>query len=239
MKARNNKLLSGLPLLLIVLLSTLGAAYAAWTDTIRVNLRAEMGSLTLAFDYKEPPSYVEYYLDPATGQLVEGEWEGKDVASGRAYCADLITDEHTGKKGYKRLIIEISNAYPCYHGHTTFILRNIGTVPIYIARFIITGEKRDSTGRKIYDLLWYDPDGDYIGDLYEDVNGNGIVDAGDIKVINLVITNDLPWQLDPCHRNKLEMDLHFKQEAEECHTYIITVEVVGVQWNKLDEYLGG
>ncbi len=215
----------------------LGAVYAAWTDTIYIEATAEMGSLTIAFDYLEPPEYHEYYL--VGDQLLKGEYEGKDVASGLAYYDELIVDEHTGKQGYRKLIIEITNAYPSYRGHTTFILHNIGTIPLYVIGFDITGEKRDAAGNKIYDLLWHDPNGDYIGALYEDVNGNGEVDEEDIEVINLNITNMLPYQIDPCRKHKLEMDLHFKQEAEECHTYVIFVQVKCVQWNKLSEYLGG
>jgi len=37
---------------------------------------------------------------------------------------------------------------------------------------------------------------------------------------------------DPCNTNKAEIDMDFKQDAEECHTYTIEVEIVAVQWNK-------
>ena len=231
MKTRS-KLMGGLPLLLIVLLSTLGVAYSAWRDTVVIEGTVEMGSLTLAFDYVEPPSCAEYHWDPEHTHKIPGEYGGKDVGSCSAAYEEEVEDPHTGKKGFKRLEINITNAYPQYIVHTTFKLHNIGTIPLCITGYNITGEKRDATGVKIYDLLWYDPDGDYIGSLYEDVNGNGVVDDGDIEVINLEITNSVPYQIDPCDTNKAEIDLEFKQEAEECHTYIITVEVVAVQWNK-------
>jgi len=229
--------MGGLPLLLIVLLSTLGVAYSAWRDTVVIEGTVKMGSLTLAFDWEEPPECHEYYRDPLTGKLIKGEYGGKDVGSCDAWYEDEIQDPHTGKKGFKRLVISITNAYPHYIVHTTFLLHNIGTIPLCVKGYNITGEKRDSTGAKVYDLLWYDPDGDYIGSLYEDVNGNGVVDDGDIEVINLEITNEVGWryQIDPCRTHKAEMDLEFKQEAEECHTYIITVEVIAIQWNKVEE----
>jgi hypothetical protein len=202
-----------------------------------------MGSVTLAFGNMppiEPPKCTEYYIDPDTGELVEGEWLGKEVGDCDTRYEDRIVDVHTEKEGYKTLIIEVSNAYPQYRVHTTFRLHNIGTVPIEICKYVITGEKReghDPEGAVVYDLLWDAPDPDYpwIGDLWEDVNGNGIIDDGDLHVINLEITNSLPYQIDPCHDNKAQIDMDFKQDAEECHTYTIHVEVVGIQWNKVAE----
>jgi len=219
-------------LALALALGLTGAGFAHWSDDVQIEGTVEMGSLTLAFDYVEPPSCQEYYRDPATGALVEGEWLGKEVGDCDAWFDDYMEDVHSGKRGYKTLYIAITNAYPQYIVHTTFKLHNIGTIALDITEYIITGEKRDSTGAVVYDLLWYDPDGDYIGSLYEDVNGNGVVDAGDLEVINLEITNALPYQIDPCKTNKEEIDMEFKQDAEECHTYTIHVSVVAIQWNK-------
>ena len=227
--------LAAILLLMAMMLSSLGLVYSAWTDTLLVEGTVNMGSLTLAFDYKEPPECHEYYLDE-DGQLQKGEWEGKDVGSVSCRYEDLIEDPHTGKKGYKTLVIVVDNAYPQYIVHTTFLLHNIGTVPLSVYKYNITGEKRDSEGNLVYNLLWYDPNGDYIGSLWEDVNGNGVVDPGvDKEVINLRITNALPTQIDPCRTDKREIDMDFKQEAQECHTYIIRVTIMAVQWNKVDE----
>ena len=68
--------------------------------------------------------------------------------------------------------------------------------------------------------------------FWEDVNGNGVIDAGDLEVINIEITNHIPYQIDPCNTNKAEIDMEYKQAAEECHTYTIHVSVVAIQWNK-------
>jgi hypothetical protein len=228
-----DKRIAVLPILLILALSLVGIAYAHWDDTVQIEGTVEMGSLTLAFDYVEPPLCQEYYLDPVTGALVPGEWLGKEVGDVDCWYDDLIEDEHSLKLGYKTLYIEVFNAYPQYIVHTTFKLHNIGTVPIKICEYDITGEKRDSTGALVYYLLWYDPDGNYIGSLWEDVDGDGNVDpAVDKEVINLEITNAVPYQIDQCETNKAQIDLEFKQDAQECHIYTIHVTVVGVQWNK-------
>lgn len=223
-----------LPIVAILMLSIAGVAYSAWTDKVLIEGTVKMNSLTIAFDYEEPPFCREFYKD-ANGQLVEGEYKDKDVGSCEAWYDELVVDEHTMKPGYKMLYITIDNAYPQYFVYTTFIINNTGTVPVFIYGYVIGGEKCDKDGNVIYDLLWHDPDEDWIGGLYEDVNGNGVVDDEDILVINLELVDQLPNQIDPCHVNKQEIDIDFKQEAEECHTYIIQIEILAVQWNKLTE----
>ena len=226
-----NKKLAAIPLLIAIALSVFGFVYAHWSDMVYIEGTVKMGSLTLAFDHVEPPDCDEYYWNDTYNKL-PGEYLGKDVGNCSAWYSGYVYDEHSEKWGWKTLNILVENAYPQYIVHTTFKLHNIGTIPIDICNYTITGEKRNATGAVVYDLLWYDPDGDWIGSLYEDVNGNGVVDAGDLEVINLEITNAIPYQIDPCDTNKAEIDLEFKQNAEECHTYTIHVTVVGIQWNK-------
>ncbi len=232
------KRLAALLLLVAIGLSALGYVYAAWTDIIYIAGYVEMGSLTLAFDWFEPPICLEYHEDPDTGVLVLGEWLGKDVANCYAeYNPDsYVDDPHTEKWGYKEMNIFVYNAYPQLWVNTVFIVHNIGTVPIMLADFEIVGIKTDSDGNWVYDLLWYDPDHDGEGGIYEDVNGNGLVDDLDVEVINLRVVNGFPIQLDPCNTNKMEIDMHFKQEAQECHHYFLTVHIIGIQWNKYHEY---
>jgi len=218
-----SKLLGITPLMLVVMLSIVGVAYSHWMDSITIEATVNMGSLTLAFDSYEPPACLEYH--EVDGELFPGECEGKDVGKCEAWYEDSVTDDHTGKSGYKTLVINITNAYPQYIVHVVFVVHNIGTIPIDLAGFNITGEKRKGD-KKICDLLW---DG---SGLWEDLNKNGVIDTGDKEVINLSITDNMPFQLDPCNKNKMEIDFEFKQEAEECHTYIIVVTIYGVQWNK-------
>ncbi len=220
---------------LVIALSLTGAGFAHWSDSVQIEGTAEMGSLTLAFDYVEPPLCQEFHWDPTHTSKIPGEYLDKDVGDVDCWYADYVYDVHSEKEGYKTLNILVTNAYPQYIVHTTFKLHNIGTIPLDITQYNITGEKRDSTtGDVVYNLLWYDPDGDWIGQLWEDVNGDGVVDTGgpDLMVINLEITNALPYQIDPCNTNKAEIDLEFKQDAEECHTYTIHVDIVAIQWNK-------
>jgi len=237
-----NKLIGSIPLITIVLLSLLGYTYSAWKDEVVISGTVEMGSLTLAFSTRESPTCSEYYLNPnPPPERIEGEWGGKDVGECNAYYDpdSLITDEHTGKQGYKVLIIEVKNAYPEYMVHTTFVIHNIGTIPIMVYGLDFSGEKRDSEGNLVYKLVaksWIDQYGHIIGEVYEDVDDSGDVSPGDILIINLRVINKFaPLQLDPCDEEKMEIDLHFKQDAEECHTYILKFSLLGVQWNKFKE----
>jgi hypothetical protein len=223
-------------MMIAISLSMVGYAYAAWYDMVYIKGHVEMGSLTLAFDYVELPECTEKHWNEDHTQKIPGEYKEKDVGDCDAWFEEEITDEHSGKPGYKKLVIVVDNAYPQYIVHTTFKLHNIGTIPIHIVEYEITGAKYDSTGAQVGVLYWVDPDEDFIGGLFEDRDGDG---APDTEVINLEITNDLQYkQIDPCNTDKQEMDMDFKQEASECHTYKIWVTVWGIQWNKVYEWEG-
>ena len=233
-----SKKIAAMGLLIAIMLSIFGVVYAHWSDMATIDGVVEMGSLTLAFDDVEPPICTELYENPNPPPLLlEGEWEDKEVGDVDCWYEDYFQDVHSLKWGYRTLIIEVTKAYPQYYVHTTSILHNIGTIPLFLYGIAFEGEKRDYTGAVIYDLLWYDPDGDLIGEIWEDVDDNGEVDpAVDILVINLKVQNqEFPLQIDPCNKEKMEVDMDFKQEAEQCHTYTIRIKLLAVQWNKLDE----
>lgn len=227
-----------LPLVLIMVLSTLGIAYAAWTDYVLIEGEANMGSLTLAFDYDEPPICTEFHRRPDTG-LIPGEYLGKDVATSVARYEDIVYDYHMDKYGYKRMIIDITNAYPCLYVYTTFKLHNIGTIPLSIYEYVFSGGKYDKAGELIYDIL-FERTGAETYELYEDINDNGIVDDPDVAVMwaSIPFLTQYP-QIEPCESYKTEIDFHFLQPAQQCHTYRIVVRVGAIQWNKLYEVSEG
>jgi hypothetical protein len=240
-----NKKIAAIALIIAIALSAVGLIYAHWSDTAIINGEIRMGTLTLAFDVYEAPYCIEYYHNPIPGGLPEwlpGEAEDKNVGSAVASYdpASLIYDVHTGKPGFKTVVVEIENAYPQYSVHTITMAHNIGTVPLYIYGISLVGEKKNSTGDHIYYLIMNTTilaDGHIAGDIWEDVNANGVVDpAVDINVMNLlVVDTQFPLQIDPCHSEKCEIDIDFKQEAEMCHTYTLNFQLLAVQWNKLSE----
>jgi len=230
----NRNKLVAICLMMAISLSMIGYAYAAWTDLVTIKGTVAMGSLTLAWDDFEPPLATEWHVDPVTGSLVVGEYLDKDIAYAEAYW-DLdseVYDEHSDKYGYKSFWILVENAYPQLYVRTTYVLHNIGTIPVMVYGLEITGVKEDHTGAFVCDVI-YDP---ALMGVFEDYNGNGVKDPEENVVINMEWVNGVfPYQLEPCTINKGEFDMDFKQEAQECHTYILHVRVLGVQWNKLYE----
>lgn len=195
-----------------------GVGYAHWSDEVYIEGQVEMGSLTIAFDPDEPLVPVEV-----------PEHLGKDVGSADQYYDEtsLVTDEHTGKSGYKTMIIEIHNAYPCYEVHFPSIkILNIGTIPAHFVEIVVTGH--DVTDDEPLTFEWKEGFQYEKGDFKDDVDGDGVLE----NIINVEIVNFVCNQLDPCHDTKGEVDFHFKQDVEECHTYTFEITIVAVQWNK-------
>jgi len=230
MKAKN----AALPLVIAVILSTLGIAFAAWTDQVVITGTAKMGTVTLAYVYGEPPLCTEYHDYNETGLLVVGEYLNKNVSDSSAWYSEEITDTHTEKKGFKQLNILIDNAYPSLHVFTTYKLHNIGSIPIEVYGFNFSAQKFNKSGDWICDLV---ADSISITEslLYEDYNGNGRKDTGEEYVMWLRMEDSFPFQLDPCHKQKREFDIHFLQPAQQCHNYLLEVHIFGIQWNKLYE----
>jgi len=222
-----NKRMLVIPFVTILAISIVGVAYAAWYDSVQIEGTAEMGSLTLAFDYEEPPVCMEYHKDPVTGQLIPGEYLDKEVGDCHAYYDDYIVDVHSGKEGYKTMYLTVDNAYPQYIVHTTFIVHNIGTIPIHLVEF----DLMDPSGELVFMWIVPPPATPAVGLFYADLNGNGVYDTGEER-INVEIVNFVCIQLDACESTKGEIDIDFKQAAEECHHYTFKAELVGIQWNK-------
>jgi len=215
-----NKKFAAIPLLIAIALSVFGFVYAHWSDTVQIEGKVEMGSLTLVFDPDEFLDYID--IEEVTGD--------KDIGWAKIYYdpASYVEDVHTGKDGYDVLVFEIHNAYPQYEVHfTTVTVHNIGTIPIHIIGINIW----DPTGVLNWKWVVPPPTSPCYGFFWKDFNGNGVYDSGE-EIMNVLIKNFVCEQLDPCESRKGEIDIDFKQPAEECHTYKFKIEIVGIQWNK-------
>ena len=206
---RTDKKMIALPVLIVIMLSMTGVAVAHWSDEIYVEGTVEMGSLTMAFDWYEPPICTEFHEEYPGGPLVQGELCGKDVGYTECWYEDVIEDPHTEKWGYETMVVEIHNGYPCYRAHCVFIVHNIGTIPLDICEFITT----DPTG-----VLTWDP------------SLSALVDNEGNPIITITHTNLIGEQIDPCNQEKSEFDFHIEQDAEECHTYRFEIAIVYSQW---------
>jgi len=220
-----NKKIAAIALMIAITLSIFGLVYAHWSDYVQIEGTVDMGSLTLVFDPDEILGYVDNeppYVTPP--------YPGKDIGWAEIFYdpASYIVDPHTTKDGYDTLIFIIHDAYPQYEVHfTTVTLHNIGTIPIHIIGIDIW----DPTGELNWEWEVQPPISPSYGFFWKDFNGNGVYDSGE-EIMNVLFKNFVCEQLDPCEAKKGEIDIDFKQPAEECHTYYFKIEIEGIQWNK-------
>lgn len=217
-----NKRIVVLPLMIIIALSIFGFVYAHWSDMVTVQGEVEMGSLTLAWDISE----VLVSIDRET-------WEkDKNVSWAKIYYdlpASYVEDVHTGKNGCKTLVFEIYNAYPQYWVHfTTVTVHNIGNVPLNITGINVW----DPTGYLNWTWIVSPPFSPAEGVFWRDFNTDGDRDPDTEDIMNVLIKNFVFEQLDPCEAKKGEVDIDFKQPAEQCHTYRFMMSIEAMQWNK-------
>lgn len=220
-----NKKLAAIPLLIAIALSIFGFAYAHWSDIVQIEGTVHMGSLTVVWDEDELLGYTDNEpLLPVP----------KDVAWGNiTYKEDsYVVDVHTGKGGYEVIILQVYNAYPQYKiAFNTLTINNTGTIPAHFVNITITGyDKTDDEDLKFNWTAKYT-----LGAFWDNGDDDKWGTADDVEIINVEIVNFVCHQLDPCHKTKGEIDLTFKQAAEECHTYTFDVTIEAVQWNKVGE----
>jgi predicted ribosomally synthesized peptide with SipW-like signal peptide len=233
-------------LALVLGLGGLGVGYAMWSQTVNISGPVTTGTVDLSFqtDDFEPPIVTDFYLDPDSGNWIANlpenpqgydayisEYLGKNIGRTTATYADPETDCVTDKPGNETLEIVVENAYPGYGPRVTYYLHNIGSIPIHVVSYNITGEKQWPNGDPIYDLLFeWDEGSNQNGAFYEDVDGSGTVNAGDPRVIDVYLSNSLPFQLEPCNSIKREIDLRFLQPLQQLKKYVFNVEIKAQQW---------
>jgi hypothetical protein len=209
-KMHASKKLIALPLLVAITLSIVGFAYATWIDRIYINGTIEMCGFSVGFDYEETPSPVEKWYNKTSGKWEPGEAEGKDVGSVDAYYDpdSFYIDAHTGKQGYKKMIVELNNAYPCYAAFITFKINNTGQLAVDVLGYTVSDHSGVLTFTYNATTGWW-----------EGRNATGAL------VLTVRVVNNIPFQLDACHAEKMEIDVHVEQQAEECHTYNFDVVI--------------
>lgn len=194
-------------ILVFIAMSISGFTYAQRNDTIVVSNMmtfGQWGGLNMGF--VEPLTCTEFHTDPATGELVGGEYLGKDVGKCECHYTDLKPpDINTGKQGYATLVITITNAYPDYEVHCNFTLENIGTLPLYINETVIS-----------------DPNGVLTWDSFL----GALVDADGKPIINITMAPELVGNQRMPDKAEFEMAIHITENAEECHIYTFQVKIM-------------
>jgi hypothetical protein len=215
-------------LVLVLALGSLGVGYAHWTDQLYVENTVHGGTVAIVWDADEEP-YLAWEDNESTFN------PPKEVADGYHWYDDPMywyCDPHTNKCGPEYAFVEVYNAYPGYEIHfTTLVVHNIGTVPVHIRGLDIW----DPSGE--LEFVWTDPPGpaggpDTMGYFWKDFNGDGVFDPETEEIINVEVVNFVCHQLEPCQSTKGELDLHFKQPMEQCHTYYFALAIDAVNYNE-------
>jgi len=210
-------------------LTTLGVAYAAWTDTIYINGTVTTGEVCWEFSTcslldEIPPvnpggDYVgmgnplaDYTCRPGFASPPPFFWHGdKNVG----WCTQLIEDKDADGCD-ETLTITFNNVYPCYFNSLSFYVRNCGTIPIKVDHVEINGQS-------------------YYANFYKalDLNGNGVND------FEIQYGDNFGTQIEPGEYSLNEFSLWFHVLQDESGFqgghFTFTISLVCIQWN---EYLG-
>ncbi len=241
---KTEKLMSTFAILLISL-SVVGVAYAAWFDTVTIEGTVHMGELIVGwYDTEEFPLT---WVETTNGVPEEAFVPAKPwVCNATIDLSEEETSVHHDppETVYRVMSVLVENAYPQWDLEIYGWLKNAGTIPAKIVPFFTLD---------FYDFTDDEPLGFEVTfegfDGEKSVKEGAIIDSGpdgvlgtedDVAIINFVFmlwSPDPEFQMEPCTEYPVTIIVDFKQEAEECHTYTFDVEIVAVQWNKIDEFL--
>ncbi len=201
----------------IVIIAAATAAYALWSDSLRINTTVETGELkvcfqnnTLIFTDNGPDmnSFPWHGFDP------EPAPEGKDVGSLTGVFLD--TD---GDGCAETLQITLNNTYPYYYNHIGFKIVNGGTIPFKIWQMKLDGKNYyEINEHELFEGVYLDLDGDGLNDT--------IVWWGD----------NFGVQLHPGQKADISLDITILQDAPQNSTLTFNITLTVVQWN---EYVAG
>ncbi len=241
---KNEKIMAAFVMSLFAL-SAAGVVYAHWSDMVTIEATVEMGELIVGILSTDDPDNRSAFLwvyETTNGVPEEDFFPDKPwVANTTVTLDDFETSTHHAPKQTvaKKMIIYVDNAYPQYDVHVKFLLKNAGTIPAILPTGVkFWGEDVKDTE----DLVFrYDQYSWALGVKEARmcyVLRGAFVDpvAGDIINVYMEIYTTEDSQLEPCTEYPVYMDIDFKQEAEECHTYKLYGEIFAVQWNKALEF---
>ena len=198
-------------LALVLALGGIGAAFAAWTDTLTIGGTVSTGDL-------------EFEILGPVGQTAEPDWNvffdlsdgdfvhmGKDVAD----TTVAFPDSHT-------MTITIDNAYPYYYDHVSFWIHGLGSIPLKIWKVNFW------VGNSLIHTQYSEPPTEYV---YLDLNGDTFAD------LELRWGDHFGSQLHFCDSIDISFDFLVLQPApQDVDGLSFTIEIVGIQWN---EYVQG
>jgi len=116
-------------LALAVVLASIGAAAAMWSETLKINVKVNTGEVD-----------VEWSEWNCSDTGADPQAEGFDNSEGKDVAQCIVEAEKYDDEGdVIKLNVTITNAYPGYHAVITGIVDNIGTIPVKLYKHEITG----------------------------------------------------------------------------------------------------
>ncbi len=208
---------------LMIALSAVGFAYAAWKDMVYIEGTVEMGDFLVG------------WLNITECYDIDLQWDvPKEVATLTCELEDPETGVHhidpeTGEPQtvYHTLVVTVENAYPQYEAWCKVDLKNAGTIPAHIVSVVLT----PGAGLVISNTT-FDANGNPVGWELTDTDT-------DLPALNVFVCKQetrlslVCNQIDPCTAEPVDLWLEVKQEGcEMCNTYTFSFEIEAIQWNK-------
>jgi len=185
-----------LAIVILITTSIAGVVYAHWKGQVQIRVTAHIGSLTIRF------------IDPL-------KWSDNEATKDVGHINCYYTQEDP-TEGCKKLIIEISNAYPNYAAHCNFTLKNIGTTNFTIINVTIS----DPNG----ELKWKWTIQYTKGFLWKDFNKNNVCNSGE-EIIYITITDLVNLEFNPGQVKNAQIEAQITENAEESHSYSFKVSI--------------
>jgi len=191
-------------LALVLLVASMTAAYAMWSETLKINVYANTGEVNVKWSTVSTND---------EGNTTDPNHD-KDVGKCEAV---IVNDTSVSNEPFNKINITITNAYPCYNCTVTATVDNIGTIPVKLlsAKIILS----NGSEYTLYDAK------DDTNKFGQDFNFTHY----DV-VVNRDETED---QIHPGGNATYTISIHVKQPAEENTLYHFAIEFVFAQWNEV------
>ena len=242
-----NKSVLAFPLLLAIVLGMMGATYALWSETLKVNVTVETGELKACFaraylsdtenvtgvGYNDYNGEIE--LPPGDPGTVDPNISCDNFTNGVAVLhgdlnfwesdkdyawgtAELL--DPNNDSNYDTVVVTLYNTYPGYMTWLSVEVENTGTIPLFFDFYIVNGTTLTKLQVGENWLVFLDADNDCKPELV-------------VQLVDL-----LGNQTDPGVELESSIRILVLQDADENATYHIAIQLVAVQWSESIYYTG-
>ncbi len=242
-----NKSVLAFPLLLAIVLGMMGATYALWSETLKINVTVETGELKACFaraylsdtenvsiappnDYNgfvRVPPLAPGTIDPNitcemynnSVAVLHGDLEFWESDKDYAWGTAELLDPNNDSN-YDTVVVTLYNTYPGYMTWLSVEVKNTGTIPLFFDFYIVNGTTLTKLQVGANWMVFLDADGDCKPELA-------------VQLIDV-----LGQQMEPGEERECSIRILVLQDANENATYHIAIQLVAVQWSESIYYTG-